>query len=283
MADADAISRTKSLNRKFLPVGELLPNPENPNEMSEREFNLLYDNIERMGVTDPILVRPHPESAGKYKIVGGHNRWEVAKLLGLEEVPVTIIEDPEFDDDMERFQMVRHNIIHGKMSPKKFLTLFEKLQDKYSEEMAAEMFGFVGEEEFKKMINQTASSLPLEMQVSFKKAAKEVKTIDDLATLLNRMFTQYGESLKYGYMIIDYGGHKSVWLRMESHPYKHLLDLAEKCRLSGKSLDAVFAYAIREMAHGSGEDLFLAALQASPPLDKEIPAGKLPTLEELDA
>ena len=101
-----SLDKTQNLQRKDLPINDLEPNLNNPNEMSEQQFNMLYDNIERMGITDPILVRPLKEKKGKYRIIGGHHRWEVAKIFGYEEVPCTIVNDPNFDDDMEKFQMV---------------------------------------------------------------------------------------------------------------------------------------------------------------------------------
>lgn len=175
-----AEEKTKALKRKMVPITKLFPNNTNPNVMSTAEFNLLYDNIEKMGITDPILVRVHPKIKGSFRIVGGEHRWEVAKLLDFVEVPVTIVDDPDFDDDQEKFQLVRHNIIHGKMSPKKFLKLYESLSKKYADDVVAESFGFVEEEDFKKIISQTAKGLPKEMQEEFKEAAKEIKTIDGL-------------------------------------------------------------------------------------------------------
>lgn len=253
-----AKGKTESLKRHTLPVDLLVPNEENPNEMSEQEFNLLYDNVERMGITDPILVRHHPGIPGKYKIVGGHHRVEVAKLHGLDEVPVTLITDPEFDDEMEKFQMVRHNIIHGKMNPQKFMNLYQSLQGKYSEDVAAELFGFSNEDEFKKLVQLTAKALPKEMKQSFVDASKEIKTIDDLATVLNRLFSTYGDTVPYGYMIFDFGGNDHVWLRLKKNQKKHLSDFGDLCRKHNRSVDAGMAAMLESvMAGGDFEELLL--------------------------
>ena len=230
-------------------VNRLVPNEENPNVMSEQEFNLLYDNVERMGITDPILVRPLNGVAGAanctYKIVGGHHRWEVAKLIGFEEVPCTIICDPEFDEDMERFQMVRHNVIHGRMDPKKFMNLYHQVQGRYTEELAAEMFGFAKEEEFKKLIASTAASLPVEMKQQFIDASKEVKTIDDLAIVLNRLFTTYGDTVPWGFMIFDFGGQDHIWIRMEKHQKKEFLKFSDWCVKNQRTVDKAIALLVK--------------------------------------
>lgn len=248
---SEAVSKTKNLERTFLGVHLLVPNDQNPNEMGESEFNMLYDNIDRMGMTDPVLVRPHPHQEGMYKIIGGHHRWEVAKLHGMEEVPVTIVNDDSFDDDAEKFQMVRHNIIHGKMSPKKFMHLYESLAGKYSEEVAAEMFGFTDEDEFRKLVQSTAQSLPPEMKQSFIDASKEIRTIDDLAVVLNRLFSTYGDTVPYGYMIFDFGGNDHVWLRMEKKQKKHLLELGSYCVQNNRTIDKALTVLVQLAATGA--------------------------------
>ena len=53
-----AIEKTKALLRLDLPIGLLVKNEENPNKMSQRAFDLLCDNFEQTGITDPILVGP---------------------------------------------------------------------------------------------------------------------------------------------------------------------------------------------------------------------------------
>jgi len=254
VGDADTLTvqeRTAKLLRIDVGIDELVPNELNPNQMNDAEFNMLYDNIERMGVTDPILVRTHPTEKGKYRIVGGYHRWEVAKLHGMETVPVTIIDDPEFDEDMEKFQLVRHNIIHGSMSPQRFMKLFDSLSKKYSDDVASEMFGFTDEEEFRKLVQLTAKGLPNEMQAQFKEAASEIKTIDDLAQVLNRLFTAHGDTVPYNYMIFDYGKQEHIWLRMKPAQKKDFEDIAKLCKVHSVTMDSVLTMLLQLTAQGA--------------------------------
>lgn len=266
-----AVSKTNSLIRRTVPINNLVPNELNPNEMEEAEFNMLYDNIERMGVTEAILVRPlgdpdDPEC--QYKITGGHHRWEVAKLHGFEEVPITIVTDPSFDAEAEKFQMVRYNIIHGKMSPKKFMKLYESLSEQYSQDVAAEMFGFTSEDEFRKLVQSTAQALPPEMKDSFLAASKEIRTINDLALVLNKLFTTYGDTVPYGYMIFDYGGQDHVWLRMKKHQKKDLLTLGLVCQEKEITLDSMMTVAMQLIAKGEfTQELFDTEVDKLPKVD----------------
>lgn len=279
----------KSLERREIAISQLVPNDQNPNEMTEQEFNLLYDNIERMGVTDPVLVRVAPgyEDAGEegklYKIVGGHHRVEAASLVGYTTVPCTVITDPDFGEDEERFQMVRHNIIKGKMNPKKFLALYNGLSGQYSEAVAAEMFGFTNEDEFRKLVAATAKALPAEMKKSFVDASKEIKTIDDLATVLNKLFTTYGDTVPYGYMIFDYGKADHVWLRMQKGQKEDMAKFGDICRAYNRSVDKGMTVLMQLIALGTlTQEAFEEALLATPEISLEaVPENKLPTEEFL--
>ncbi|HEY0819790.1 MAG TPA: ParB/RepB/Spo0J family partition protein [Rhizobacter sp.] len=273
-----AAEKTKEMGRQFVAIGLLHANPLNPNEMSEKQFNLLSDNIEKMGITDPILVRPHPSKAGEYEIVGGEHRWEVAKLQGFTEVPVTLV---ELNDDDMAFQTVRHNIIGGKMDPAKFVKLVESLNEKYSEGVTAELFGFADEAEFKKLINATAKSLPKEMQQQFKDAAKEIKTIDDLAKVLNTLFANYGDTLPQGYMVFDYGGYENIWLRLQTHQLKDFREVADKVRAAGKGVDHLMAAVLKQLASSEGEQ-YLASMLAELPDVKVKDDAPYATLDFLD-
>lgn len=244
-----AVNKTEKLARSNLPIGKLYVNKDNPNEMTDEEFNLLFDNIERVGMTDPILVRS-ADSDGRHRIIGGAHRYEVAKVLAFEEVPCTIVEDPDFSDDDEKFQLVRHNIIHGEMNPKKFVKLYQSLTDDYSEEIASEMFGFAAQEDFNKLIRTTRAGLPKEHQKEFDKASKDIKTIEQLADVLNGLFAKHGDTLPYGYMIVDFGGKDSVWLRMTQRDRRAFDKVADLCKLEDKQVSGLVMSLLQLIARG---------------------------------
>lgn len=275
----NAVEKTGTLQRVDLPLDLLDVNELNPNEMDDAQFNMLVDNFEKVGFTEPMLVRPKAD--GRYRVIGGHHRLEAARLLDFKTGPCTVITDPDFDEDMEKFQVVRQNIIRGRMSPAKFAALYGSLSTKYEAEIAAEMFGFVEQEQFDKMVAQMAKSLPSELQSDFKKAAKEIKTIDGLSKLLNSMFNQHGDSLPYGYMIIDFGGKESVWLRLEPDTKKHFMELAVRCRNEKRTMDDLLGGLIAEAANGKLESTLVQLIAKSE--EVELPFGYegVPTKETM--
>jgi ParB/RepB/Spo0J family partition protein len=273
-----AVDKTQALSRVFVQTDKLESNPLNPNEMTDAEFNMLCDNIEKMGLTDPILVRPLGE--GRYRIVGGHHRWEVAKLLGFTEVPCTVVTDPTFDEDQEQFQVVRMNTIRGHLSPQKFLQMYQSLSPKYADEVMAESFGFANEEEFRKLVSTVKKSLPKDMQADFQKAAEELKTIGDLSKLLNHLFSTYGDTLPFGYMLLDFGGKESVWLRMSTPTRKALMEICSTCVKERRTVDDVIGGLLRMVTAGKLDKEVVQLIAQSP--EVVIPSGvDVPTQEIL--
>lgn len=273
------IEKTQAVKRVFLPVESLLPNEKNPNVMTDSEFNMLASNIELTGITDPILVRSLEDD--KYRVIGGHHRLEVAKVLGFSEVPCTVIDDPEFDVDQENFQVVRMNVIRGHLSPQKFMTMYATLSEKYAESVMAESFGFVDEDEFRKLLGEVKKTLPKDMQADFQKAAKELQTIDQLSKLLNSLFSKYGNTLPYGYMLLDFGGKDSVWLRMGNDTRKALIQVCHTCVDQKRTVDDIIGGLIQLAAKGQFASAMLQLIADSP--EVEIPEDiVIPTQEALN-
>lgn len=83
-------------------VNLLDPHPEN-REVKNTECESLSASIAARGVQDPLLVRTHPVSAGRYQIVSGHRRAVASRMAGAETVPCIIRDDMS---DMEALEMV---------------------------------------------------------------------------------------------------------------------------------------------------------------------------------
>lgn len=277
----DAISKTSNLQRLDLPVSALEPDPNNPNQMTARAFDLLVDNLQRTGLTDPVLVRPLGE--GRYRVVGGHHRLEGAKYLGFDTVPCTVITDPEFDEEAATFQMVRMNVIRGKMDPQAFLKLYEKVQAKYAEDVLQDLFGFAERAEFEKLVKQTAKSLPKDMRDKFMEAAKDVKTIDGLARILNEIFTRYGDTVPYAFMVMDYGGQQHVWVQVSKDTMKALRLIGDMCIERERTMDDMLGRVIQAVAKGEFAE-FLEQIVAKTPkvvLPANMPVA--PTKKNIEA
>jgi hypothetical protein len=278
----DAIALTKSLVRKDVKVSLIDKAANNPNKMGSVEFNLLVDNLSKTGITDPILVRSNPKKPGRFTVVGGHHRLDGAQFLGFEEVPCTIITDPAFDEEAATFQMVRMNMIRGRMDPEKFFKLYEEMASKYSDQILQDAFGFADEAEFRKMVEQAAKSLPdPQMQKAFKEAAKEVKTIDGLATLLNQMFTKYGDSMPYGFMVFDYGSQRNVWVQTSLKTMQAFDLIGELCREQSRTIDDLVGGLLQMIAKGELAEQLQVLIDKSPEVAIPKYLQTIPTKQNL--
>jgi ParB/RepB/Spo0J family partition protein len=92
-------------------VDKLIPNPWNPNKMSELEFQELVAEVKHIKtIAKPIVVR---RVGDMYQIVDGEHNWRAAQEAGLTEVPVTV----EAMDDFEAMRQTLKRNQHGHHDP----------------------------------------------------------------------------------------------------------------------------------------------------------------------
>ncbi|MBR0208472.1 MAG: ParB/RepB/Spo0J family partition protein [Oscillospiraceae bacterium] len=76
---------------KLLPLGRLEPRQTQPRSVFDDEaLSELAESVKRYGVIQPVTARKLP--SGYYQIIAGERRWRAARLAGLEEIPVRVIE-----------------------------------------------------------------------------------------------------------------------------------------------------------------------------------------------
>lgn len=65
------------------------PNPNQPRrDFDEESLGELAESVRRVGVLQPIVVRPIGHD--RYEIIAGERRWRAAKMAGLQRVPVVV-------------------------------------------------------------------------------------------------------------------------------------------------------------------------------------------------
>ena len=74
-----------------LPLQKVEPNPNQPRRRFDKEeLQSLADSIAEHGILQPLAVRAM--EGGFYQIIAGERRWRAARLAGLKEVPVVVVE-----------------------------------------------------------------------------------------------------------------------------------------------------------------------------------------------
>ena len=89
------------MEAKMVPLELLVPRKDQPRKyIDPTTMTGLVDSIQKLGILEPLLVRPLPD--GRYEIIAGERRYRAARVLKLKEVPVVVkpVEDEELVREM---------------------------------------------------------------------------------------------------------------------------------------------------------------------------------------
>ena len=84
---------------QYVPLASLKLAEYNPRRHDAEQAAKLKDGIKKFGLVDPIIVNAAPERENI--IIGGHFRAEIAKELGMTEVPVVFVNIPDIGREKE--------------------------------------------------------------------------------------------------------------------------------------------------------------------------------------
>ena len=87
----DDVMKPEAQGTLTLPISDVESNSSQPRKyFDEAALAELADSIRQHGIIQPLTVRKL--ASGYYQIIAGERRWRAARLAGLREVPVTVIE-----------------------------------------------------------------------------------------------------------------------------------------------------------------------------------------------
>ncbi len=87
----DDMLKTETAGAFTLPIAQVESNSAQPRKhFDEEALAQLAESIREHGIIQPLTVRKL--ASGYYQIIAGERRWRAARLAGLQEVPVTVIE-----------------------------------------------------------------------------------------------------------------------------------------------------------------------------------------------
>ena len=122
-----------------LPIAKVEPRLEQPREIfDEQALQELADSIAQYGLIQPITARKL--DSGYYQIIAGERRWRAARLAGLTEVPVRVI---EADDRRVAELALVENLQREDLNPIEEARGYRALIDEYglTQEEAAKSVG----------------------------------------------------------------------------------------------------------------------------------------------
>ena len=124
---------------QMLPIYKVEPNRDQPRQdFDEEELQNLADSISVHGVIQPLTVRELP--SGYYQIIAGERRWRAARMAGLSDVPVVVI---EADDKKAMELALIENLQRQDLNPVEEALGYQSLINEYglTQEEAAKQVG----------------------------------------------------------------------------------------------------------------------------------------------
>ena len=122
-----------------LPLHKVEPNPLQPRKIfDEEELQVLAESIAKHGIIQPLTVRRG--SGGYYQIIAGERRWRAARMAGLRNVPVVVM---EADDKKVMELALIENLQRQDLNPMEEAMGYRQLMSDYglTQEQVAEQVG----------------------------------------------------------------------------------------------------------------------------------------------
>ena len=112
---------------RTLPIARVEPRRDQPRQDFDPEaLEALAESIREYGLLQPITVRPL--DGDYYQIIAGERRWRAARMAGLAEVPVKVV---EADDRLAHEMALVENLQREDLNPMEEAAGVKKLMDEY--------------------------------------------------------------------------------------------------------------------------------------------------------
>ena len=135
----DDVLQTESTGSLSLPISQVESCSSQPRKsFDEASLAELADSIREHGIIQPLTVRKL--ASGYYQIIAGERRWRAARIAGLQEVPVIVI---EADDRKAAELAMIENLQREDLNPMEEAAGFQSLIETYhmTQEEAARQVG----------------------------------------------------------------------------------------------------------------------------------------------
>ena len=135
----EAAMRSDAVECVYMPIAKVEVGLHQPREyFNEDSLSELADSIRQHGIISPLTVRKL--SSGYYQIVAGERRWRAARMAGLDQIPVRII---EADDKTAMEIALIENLQREDLNPIEEANGYKTLMEEYgfTQEKTAERVG----------------------------------------------------------------------------------------------------------------------------------------------
>lgn len=112
-----------------LPLSVIVPNPMQPRRVfTDAELEDLTSSIRENGLLQPLVVRPAPQSPGRFELVAGERRFRALTKLAWDEVPVLV---RDADDETLLVLALVENLQREALNPLEEAEGYQSLADRF--------------------------------------------------------------------------------------------------------------------------------------------------------
>lgn len=114
---------------RTVPIEHLHPGKYQPRRRFDDEaLKSLVESVQKQGILQPLLVRPHAVRANEFEILAGERRWRAAQLAALRDVPVLVREIA----DREALEIALvENVQREDLTPLEEAAAYQRLMDEF--------------------------------------------------------------------------------------------------------------------------------------------------------
>ena len=224
------------LTIKMIPVANLVRMHDNANFMDGVTLNDLIMKIEKRGF-DQILTVYWNEDLKKYEVVKGNHRFEASKTLGFTELPCAIGDYASRDEAVA--DSISDNVTRGEVQEQILSRNINNLIDRHGRKKVEEMLMISDKKQLARIIKTVKEQLPPEMQEAFEKAKVDIKNIDDLASVIQKIAQERGHTAEIGYIFFNLEGKNHLMISMERRTEAQVKKVTEFCEERNVNINSI--------------------------------------------
>ena len=152
---------------------------------------------------------------------------------GITEIPAVV---KHWSDREKKVALTKRNVLRGKMNKQKLTALYRDLaKDGKDPVQLQRELGFTDTKAFEAMIEKIETQLPPKQKKKLQEAKETIKSVDDLSSVLNKIFKESGSELDKGYMVFSFGGKQHHYFQINEDTNTKLKEIIAACETLGIS------------------------------------------------